>query len=258
MSGAEDRIPEASLLAYHAEALPQAERRALAQRIDGDPQARAQLAEWERQDIALQSLYGPLGEEALPPGIAQMLDEARAEPAPPVQLPPTRRIVAAASVMIVIGGALGWVAHDLSTPPAPDSLADAARAYRTYVVEDAHPVEVPATDMVHLTSWVNARLGQPVRLPDLSAAGYTLMGGRILPGTRGAAALFMYQNQSGRRIALYAESSPGSGASPMRAFDEGGTRGFWWQREGLAYAITGMLPPDSLRRITTMAYDQLL
>ena len=41
-------------------------------------------------------------------------------------------------------------------------------------------------------TWLTKRLGAPVSAPSLSALGYELVGGRLLPGGAGPVALFMY------------------------------------------------------------------
>jgi anti-sigma factor RsiW len=50
-----------------------------------------------------------------------------------------------------------------------------------------HPVEVSATDR-HLAEWIAKRLGRDLRIPDLSALNFTLLGGRILPAGQNIAA----------------------------------------------------------------------
>ncbi|MDE3079273.1 MAG: anti-sigma factor [Paracoccaceae bacterium] len=255
MTEDDDAIPEESLLAYHAGALPPAERQALAARLAGDAAARATLADWDRQDVALQALYAPRGDEPVPARLTRMIEAARA--AAPARRWPAIRALAAGIVVFAIGGTAGWLGHGLAAPGAPDPVTDAALAYRTYVVEAVHPVEVPASDATHLTNWISKRLGHQIHAPDFAREGFSLMGGRVLPSATGAAALFMYQDAAGQRIALYVAPS-GSDQTAFRFFDKAGTEGFWWIDRDLCYAIAGTLPRDVLRRIATSAYDQLL
>ena len=69
----EEPVPKESLIRFHADDLPRADRRALADQIDGDPASRAALAEWDRQDAAMTAIYAPIAEEALPPRYACLL-----------------------------------------------------------------------------------------------------------------------------------------------------------------------------------------
>ena len=78
-------------------------------------------------------------------------------------------------------------------------MADALAAHRTFAVEVRHPVEVDAAQEAHLVQWLSKRLGRPLVVPDLSATGYRLMGGRLLPAGSGAAAQLMYENGAGDR-----------------------------------------------------------
>lgn len=254
MTAHEDAIPEDSLLAWHEGALPAAERQALALRLAEDAAAQATLADWARQDAALQALYGPRGDEPVPTRLTQLVEAARTR-AP--RRWPAARALAAGLAVFAVGGAAGWFGHGLAAPTAPDAVTDAALAYRTYVVEAVHPVEVPASDAAHLTTWVSKRLGHPIHAPDFAREGFSLMGGRVLPSPTGAAALFMYQDAAGQRLALYVAPS-GSDETAFRFFDKAGAEGFWWVDRDLCYAIAGTLPRDVLRRIATSAYDQLL
>ena len=66
--------------------------------------------------------------------------------------------------------------------------SEALDAYKLYVVEVRHPVEVPGNERAHMTQWLSKRLGEDLRVPDLQSIGLKLVGGRLLPGPTGAAA----------------------------------------------------------------------
>ena len=55
----------------------------------------------------------------------------------------------------------------------------------------------------HLLPWLSRRVGTTLRAPDLGAFGLKLLGGRLLPGVSGPAALFMYEGASGERFTIY-------------------------------------------------------
>ncbi len=73
MTADENAIPDDSLLAWHEGALTPTERQALAARLAGDAAAQATLADWARQDAALQALYGPRGDEPVPARLTRTL-----------------------------------------------------------------------------------------------------------------------------------------------------------------------------------------
>ena len=117
---------------------------------------------------------------------------------------------AAGLVLLLVGAAGGWLAR--GPDPArstPLLTADAASAHLTFVSERRHPVEVTAAQEEHLVQWLSNRLGRPLRAPDLSAQGFRLMGGRLLPGATTPAAQFMYDDDRGTRLTLYMRADPG-------------------------------------------------
>lgn len=255
---ADDPIPEESLLAWHAGRLKPAERDAVSDRLAGNPAARATLNEWRRQDAAILALYGAVAEEGVPDRFAALLQEAREAVQPVGVLGPRRSLLAVALFCAVAIGDVGWFVHDFLLPAGSDPAVAAARAYATYGEETSHPVEVPASEGDQLTAWVSKRLGHPLRPPDFATAGFSLLGGRVLPSADGPAALFLYQDGAGERLALYVAPKGEAAPSGMRWFDRSGTKGFWWLDADLCYAVAGNLPRDMLRRLATMAEAQLL
>ncbi len=120
---------------------------------------------------------------------------------------------------LAVGGAAGWFGHAVRqvptvtlarTEPATD---DAVAAFRTYVVEAVHPVEVRADEKPHLVTWLSKRLGRAVTTPDLTAYGFRLMGGRLLPAGSESAAMLMYDDDHGTT----ADALPAAWAMRMAA-----------------------------------------
>ncbi|WP_417263786.1 hypothetical protein [Celeribacter sp.] len=68
----------------------------------------------------------------------------------------------------------------------------------------------------HLKGWLSNRLGSEVRIPDLTAKGLTLVGGRLLPFEQGAAAQFMHEDGQGTRVTLYLTPTADEAKSAMR------------------------------------------
>ena len=133
--------------------------------------------------------------------------------------------------------------------------ADAIAAHRTFSVEARHPVEVDAGQEAHLVQWLSKRLGRQLVVPDLMAAGFRLMGGRLLPAEDGSAAQFMYQNNSGDRLTLYLRAGVGD-ETAFRYHEEGGVGAFYWSDEGFGYAIAAKADRNLLLRIAELVYRQ--
>ena len=103
--------------------------------------------------------------------------------------------IAAAVVLLVAGGIGGWAARDVATPLFPSttrllptparSLPMRSRRIRVFSVEVRHPVEVDVAQEAHLVQWLSKRLGQPLVVPDLTAAGFRLMGDGFCPPKTG-------------------------------------------------------------------------
>ena len=171
------------------------------------------------------------------------------------------RIAAAASLIFIIGSTGGWFAGRLpgvgpatqSTPATTSVASGANAAYRTFVVEVAHPVEVVAAQEAHLLQWLSKRLGRPIVAPDLAKFGYRLMGGRLLPGGTGAAAQLMYEDASGKRLTVYVRAAEGT-ETAFRFQQEGDAATFAWIDQGFGFAVTAPAGRDELLPIAEAVY----
>ncbi|MBL4928853.1 anti-sigma factor family protein [Fuscibacter oryzae] len=248
MSGQAILSDEDLLLLRHGNA---ADRATLAGHAAKDGQVAAKLAEWDRQDAALRTLYAPVAEEPVPPRLIAAL-----RPPQPANRTAAWQFAAAAVVLLGLGFAGGWGMARLQAPQGQTLAMAALGSYATYAVEVAHPVEVPASDEAHLVKWLSKRLGQPIRVPDLARDGFRLIGGRLVPGQASPAGLLMYEDAMGRRLTIYVTRA--EGAETDLAFAEApGAQAFWWVDRGLGCALVGDLPRDTLRRLALQAYHDL-
>jgi anti-sigma factor RsiW len=171
------------------------------------------------------------------------------------------RIAVAAIAIFMAGASGGWFASRLQSPvtdavlaPATTSVAQSATAaYRTFVVEVAHPVEVAASQEAHLLQWLSKRLGKPLSAPDLTKFGYRLMGGRLLPAGSSAAAQLMYDDASGKRLTIYVRAAGGT-ETAFRFQQEGDASTFAWIDQGFGFAVTAMAGRDELLPIAEAVY----
>jgi anti-sigma factor RsiW len=144
------------------------------------------------------------------------------------------------------GGAWGGFG---AQPPGFAQRADVA--YAVYTPERRHPVEVAASDEEHLINWLSKRLNRPLSVPSLQEYGYSLVGGRLLPGEAGPAAQFMYENSGGARLTLYVTGAARD-ETAFRLFRDGDRRTFYWISDGMGYALSGAIAEGKLR---SMAID---
>jgi anti-sigma factor RsiW len=173
--------------------------------------------------------------------------------------------VAAAIGFLIVGGIGGWTARGvlpgltLSNSAALASAVsdEAITAHQTFSVETRHPVEVGASEEAHLVQWLSKRLGHRVIAPDISALGFRLMGGRLLPAAEGGpAALFMYEDGKGTRLSCYYLSGEVGGQTEFKYREQNGTSAFYWVEDGLAYAIAANADRDLLLKVAEIVYQQ--
>jgi anti-sigma factor RsiW len=270
-----DPVADDELHALLDDRLPPAEHVALLARVQADPAASATLANWRGQSEALRRLHAQVLDEAVPAALLRAAAQAGA--ARQQQDRWWRLGGMAASVLLAFG--VGWWSHaglesGLAKAPAQNAASRLAQAdqqfvrqasvaHAVYVPEARHPVEVGSAQQEHLVQWLSKRLGRPLKLPQLGAQGYELLGGRLLPGEAGARAQFMYQNAAGERVTLYlgavAEGSTSASTqeTAFRFSSEGAVQSFYWMDRGFGYALSGQLPREQLMGLAQLVYQQL-
>ncbi|HUX25838.1 MAG TPA: anti-sigma factor, partial [Burkholderiales bacterium] len=88
--------------------------------------------------------------------------------------------------------------------------------------------------------------------------GFELVGGRLLPGSTGPVAQFMYQNAKGKRITLYvSRRQAGPRDTAFRFSQEDNISVFYWIDGTLGYALSAEMPRSRLLTVATAVYKQL-
>lgn len=216
------------------------------------PDEAARVAHYRGLNDALRARFDPILAEPVPERLRVPLKR---------RLYPRRWVAALA--WLVIGAAGGWFVHGLhGAAPPPLGYTwlprEAAVAHAVYSPEVLHPVEVSGAQEAHLVAWLSKRLEVPLRVPQLSALGYQLVGGRLLPADNGPAAQFMYEDPGGRRLTLYVRvNRNGNRQTAFRYAREDGLGVFYWIDRSLGYALSGNTPRRELLRAAQAAYRQL-
>ncbi|WP_395701087.1 anti-sigma factor family protein [Aquabacterium sp.] len=235
-----------------------------------DDAARVRL--WAADREALRARFDPVLAEPVPEALQRTVREGgRSGGQGPGAWRGWRLAAAAAGLMVgggLLGGALVWQLQPARELAAARSswTQRAAVAHAVYAPELRHPVEVnvaegqPAEQHAqeeHLARWLTKRLDMPVRLFDLRAQGFTLVGGRLLPDAQGPSAQLMYQNAGGQRVTVYLRRpEPGTNTS-FRYQREGELGMFYWAEEGYGCALVGKLPRERLLALAEAAYQQV-
>lgn len=229
--------------------------------LSAHPEQRALIESWRAQSSALHRHYDSVLDEPVP---ARLLPAANRGWLTPRW--------AMAALWLLCGGLAGFllrgeVARPASVPLAAMSLPrQAAVAHAVFVPELRHPVEVGADQEAHLVGWLSKRLGAELKPPRLEAAGYRLVGGRLLPGENGAAAQFMYEDESRKRLTLYVRDAPqgnslsgavdGTQGGDFRYATEHGVDVFYWIDGRFGYALSGTTGREDMLRLATLVYRQ--
>jgi anti-sigma factor RsiW len=245
-------VGEDELNAYVDGELPADRRMIVEAWLAAHPDDAAKVAAWRKQAELIRARYGAIADETPP----QRFNLNRL----------TRRrygamtaAVAAIVAAFLAGGVLGWTVRGVKAEGQSDLTrftADALDAYRLYVVEVRHPVEVPGDQRPHLNAWLSKRVGSPLSAPELEKVGLKLVGGRLLPGPTGATAFFMYETPSGERFTLYCGRTSDRDTA-LRYTTGEQNAAYYWVDGDLAYVLSGPAERDKLREIAQAAYDQI-
>ncbi|MGA0025459.1 MAG: anti-sigma factor family protein [Burkholderiales bacterium] len=244
-------VNEAELQAYVDGHLPAARAGEIARHLAQHEDDASRVAAWRRQNELLHEAFDPLLAEPVP---------SRLRPAVARSWQPLRQYAVAAALMAASGLA-GWHLHGYVAAGSAQTAYlphVAAVAHAVYSPEVRHPVEVGADQEAHLVRWLSKRLGAGLKIPHLAAQGYALVGGRLLPGDRGPAAQFMYQDMKGQRLTLYVRVSKDAREQTAFRFAQENKVGvFYWLDGRLGYALSGETDRKELLRVADAVYRQL-
>lgn len=213
------------------------------------------VASYQGQRDALRSALGAVACERIPSRLAleRLIQERlrrRWRPWP-----------AAASILLglCLGGAGGWFLHGGMTqgPGTITLLAQEAVAnHVVYSADKRRPTELGASQREDLARWVSNRLRHQVAPPDLSADGYSYIGGRLAATPDGPAGLFMYDNPVGVRLTVFVLPLRSAASAPIQHVDFAHVDGCAWIDKSIGYTVVGDLPPAELRRLAEVVRQQ--
>jgi anti-sigma factor RsiW len=251
-----DRIDDELLSAWLDDELDPEQRARVEQWLREHPDDAARVRLWAADRDALRARFDPVLSEPVPAGMQRLL-----RPRPWLDQPWAR---AAAALLLVGTGALGgaaamWRWQDLLPPRLAQSPTQwvhrAAVAHALYAPEQRHPVEVGASEE-HLARWLTKRTELPVKLFDLHAQGFELVGGRLLPDAAGPSAQLMYEDAEKHRVTVYLRKPEAGTPAAFRFERQGALNLFYWVESGCGYALVGDLPRERLLALATEIYRQ--
>jgi anti-sigma factor RsiW len=260
MTDRELPVTEDELHAYVDGELPADRRETVNAWLAANPEQAALVAAWRAQADSVRARFGDVVNEPVPERlqldqiIRNDITSGRARGRTWASM-----AAAAALVAFIAGGSAGWYARG-ATAAAPAVFdkftAEALEAYRLYVVEVRHPVEVPGSELAHLKQWLSRRVGHELNIPDLQSMGLKLVGGRLLPGPTGAAAFYMYEGPTGERFTIFCGKAGGpETALHFKSADQFAS--FTWVDDKVGYVVSGPANRERLEAVTKIVYEQV-
>jgi anti-sigma factor RsiW len=232
------------------------------------PGEAGRLRDWQRQNEQLHAAYDPVLDQTIPNRLIRAAKGRGSH---------WRRLrIAAAFGWVVLGVVIGLGVPKIFTAgfeaPAsrvaksnqiPAFPGRAAVAHAVFSPEQRHPVEVGIDQEAHLVQWLSKRTGVALKAPNLLPHGFSLMGGRLLPGESGPAAQFMYEDLQGQRVTLLLGRDPidrlesPANSTAFRFINTQGVSVFYWVDGEVNYALSGSLPRDTLLALAESAFRAL-
>lgn len=248
----EPAVGESELHAYADGQLPSEQVGAVERWLTEHPDDAERVARWQAMNARVREIYG-----AAPASVPGSL---RPQAILVRRRRRLRRLLAASVVTFFVGGAAGWLISEIEPlePQASVRLADEGiGAHKVYAVEVRHPVEVSAGERQHLQAWLSKRLEHSLTIPDLSAAGYQLVGGRLLANFDEPRAMFLYEAADGSRLTIYAGRNPLAREVAFRFHRSGEVNAICWLDLEMGYAVVAQADEPALLRVAHLVHEQI-
>jgi len=231
------------------------------------PEDAARVRLWAADRDALRARLAPTFDEPIPERLTQTVWQGgRRTPGRPW-------LQAAMAAGLLVAGALIGATGMRGMQPAREVAQTsnlrwpqrAAVAHAVYSPEVRHPVEVSVREgdaamqreqEDHLSRWLTRRLTLPVKLFDLRAQGFELVGGRLLPDATGPSAQLMYQDSAGQRVTVYLRKPDDNTSAAFRYERQGEFGLFYWVEAGCGFALVGPQSRERLLALAEAIYNQ--
>ena len=119
-----------------------------------------------------------------------------------------------------------------------DQRVALAAAYRLVALDRAARPDVVPQRAGDLQAWLDARFAHAARLPDLAAAGFRPVGGRLFATDQGLAAMVLYEDAAGHAISFYVRPpGPRHHLLPTGQRSADGLLAQYWSGQGYNYAM---------------------
>jgi anti-sigma factor RsiW len=174
--------------------------------------------------------------------------------------------------LLLVGAVAGWIVRGevglgsveatlTAQAPPIDTQELMVRAAMAHLVNSDEDLRLAAgTDDSDIDRYVATRMGEKVRVPQLSSLGYRLVGSRVLPDTKGPAAQFVFEDADGMPVSLYVRSESAQGVDVTYALAEDLSM-FYWNDSKHSYALVRETDDEASRNAlltaAKMVYGQI-
>lgn len=217
-----------------------------------DPAVLAEIESLQALDLQLNDAFDQMlelpGADALPPALQPPAPKSAAS-VPPANLNRAPRWgfgqIAAMLAMLLVGAGGGWFVAQQSAPAtqvaeARGWMAEVADYHRVYATQVRHLAEVPASEKDHIEAWLGSTTGVPFTTPDLSAAGYTFQGARLLVAAGKPVSQLLYTDAAGQVLAICAIAGGDADAADVfTPRDFGDVQMVNWKTGSASYVVVG-------------------
>lgn len=235
---------EEELHAYVDGQLDDARRQAVTFYLTQHPQRAEEVRAWQRDAQQLRAAMGGLPTEAasssLDPTVLRVRRRSR-----------NRARLAIAAMLVIgvgLGGLGGWQARSYSSAGREPPMSDAMQAYRLFAQQGSGGMlDVTEQHRGDLQAWLATHFRHAPTLPDLKAAGFHPVGGRLLALSEGAAAMVLYENAQGNAISFYIRPPSRIGELARGQRQDGGLMAVYGAGNGYNVAMVSRTDANDVR-----------
>jgi anti-sigma factor RsiW len=161
-----------------------------------------------------------------------------------------RTILAAAAAVLlgVVGFGAGYEYGERPPPRFEALIGDIAEYHNVYARDPSHLVEVPASRRADIEEWLGHSLGEKLTVPDLSAAGFRFVGGRLLVGGGMPVAQLLYTRPGTLPVGICIAALR-EGPSHLQVAHRDGLTLAGWREGDYTYVVVGDLAEPEMRSL---------